>query len=152
MALRGEGVWIAPLLGFIWVLSVRPERPFRLLNLAPAALALLLFVGAYGVYREANSLAAPTATQLLEQIVNEGAGGILARVLGRFDSFDFMVWVVERYPTERAEFLLGRSAIDFLGQPLPRSVTYEALTNINSTRWKPCRTTMIAVYAGVRTR
>ena len=78
---------------------------------------MLVFTGAYGVYRDAQSGGATGETpasgkRRLFELFDKGAS--------RFDSVDFFTWILGTIPSSRNEFTYGRSALDLIAQPIPR--------------------------------
>ena len=117
-----RGFVLGPLIGILWVMDMAVLR--RRLSLAvvtPICFVVAVFVGGYGVYRDFN--AGFSSDRYLDEAITNAFGiDLLDRFAARFDNFDFLVWTIDEFPTKRQGYLWGRSATDFLLQPIPRSV------------------------------
>ena len=117
-----RGAFLQPIFGILWLSdTVWLRKGLSLSKLIPIVLAVLLFTGAYGVFRDYNSGISRT-NNLNQTLATEGVTGIVERTLNRFDAFDFFVWTLSAFPTPKQGYLLGRSAVDFIVQPVPRSI------------------------------
>jgi hypothetical protein len=118
---------LIPILSTLWILHVSwLQRRLDILRLSIVAMVLFLFVGAYGVYRDASALGQRTGkpidlSSLVTALGNVGMVGIADQAMGRFDAFDFWVMSMESFPST-STYLLGRSLVDFVVQPIPRTV------------------------------
>ena len=117
-----RGFVLGPFIGILWVLDMAVlKRRLSLAVVTPVCFVVAVFVGGYGVYRDFNA-GFSSDRYLDEAIANAFGIDLLDRFAARFDNFDFLVWTIDEFPTKRQGYLLGRSAIDFLVQPIPRSV------------------------------
>ncbi len=117
-----RGFVLGPLIGILWVLDMAVlKRRLSLAVVTPICFVVAVFVGGYGVYRDFN--AGFSNDRYLDEAISNAFGiDLLDRFAARFDNFDFLVWTIDEFPTKRQGYLWGRSATDFLLQPIPRSV------------------------------
>jgi len=114
---------LGPVVGTLFVLDYGRQGARLSIGRALPVLALmLLFIGGYGVFRDL-SYGGSFSSQALARVLDGGyLSAIVNRLVARFDALDFLAVTLHRFPAADQGFLLGRSAVDFLVQPLPRAL------------------------------
>jgi hypothetical protein len=118
-----RGALLIPVIGVAWVVeNTVLHKPLNILKLAPIVGALVIATGLLGVTRVVASTGPVTSGRVFEALQSGGLTSLLDHSMARFDTFDFLAMVVNKYIASGQHFLAGRSFFDLLIQPVPRSL------------------------------
>jgi O-antigen polysaccharide polymerase Wzy len=121
-----RGYLLLPVLAVLWIIDssrIVSRKPLNAFILLPILLAMILFSGFFGIYRQSGVGSAEVDPALISSLLGRlDLQDFIEQLVVRFDSFDFFASIVNSFDRSSHDYLYGRSILDFIVQPIPRSL------------------------------